>query len=44
MGVWKGDNTGARATEVVQLNIKDLRLETPAQVRILGKGVSRRSF
>ena len=31
-------NTGARATEVVQLNIKGLRLETPSQVRILGKG------
>ena len=31
-------NTGARATEVVQLNIDGLRLETPAQVRILGKG------
>jgi integrase/recombinase XerD len=31
-------NTGARATEVAQLNIKDLRLETPSQVRILGKG------
>ena len=31
-------NTGARAAEVVQLNIKDLRLETPSQVRILGKG------
>jgi len=31
-------NTGARATEVVQLNIKDPRLETPSQVRILGKG------
>ena len=30
-------NTGARATEIVQLNIKDLRLETPSQVRILGK-------
>ena len=30
-------NTGARATEVVQLN-KDLRLETPSQVRIPGKG------
>src|SRR5712691_4361356 len=28
-------NTGARATEVAQLNIKDLRLETPSQVRIL---------
>ena len=31
-------NTGARATEVVQLNIDGLRLETPSQVRILGKG------
>ena len=31
-------NTGARATEMVQLNIDGLRLETPAQVRILGKG------
>src|SRR5258706_1816848 len=31
-------NTGARATEIVQLNIKDLRLDTPIQVRILGKG------
>src|SRR6266702_3814649 len=31
-------NTGARATEVAQLNIKDLRLQTPSQVRILGKG------
>jgi integrase/recombinase XerD len=31
-------NTGTRATEVAQLNIKDLRLETPSQVRILGKG------
>lgn len=31
-------NTGARATEIVQLNIDGLRLETPAQVRILGKG------
>lgn len=31
-------NTGARASEVVQLNIKDLRPDTPSQVRILGKG------
>ena len=31
-------NTGARAAEIVQLNINDLRLETPLQVRILGKG------
>jgi integrase/recombinase XerD len=31
-------NTGARASEAVGLNIKDLRPETPAQVRILGKG------
>lgn len=31
-------NTGARATEIVQLNIKDVRLETPYHVRILGKG------
>jgi site-specific recombinase XerD len=31
-------NTGAPATEVAQLNIKDLRLQAPGQVRILGKG------
>jgi len=31
-------NSGARATEVAQLDIKDLRLETPTQVRLLGKG------
>jgi integrase/recombinase XerD len=31
-------NSGARATEIVQLSIKDLRLDTPIQVRILGKG------
>lgn len=31
-------NTGARASEAVGLDIKDLRSETPAQVRILGKG------
>lgn len=31
-------NSGARATEVAQLDIKDLRLETPTQLRLLGKG------
>ncbi len=31
-------NTGARASEVVGLDIKDLRLEPPTQVRIFGKG------
>ena len=31
-------NTGARASEVVALDIVDLRLEPPAQVRIVGKG------
>ena len=31
-------NTGARASEAVQLNIKDLRLDAPTQLRILGKG------
>lgn len=31
-------NTGARASEVVDLDVKDLRLETPAQVRLFGKG------
>jgi len=36
-------NTCARATEIVQLNIDGLRLETPAQVRILGKGRKERS-
>jgi site-specific recombinase XerD len=31
-------NTGARASEVVDLNIVHLRLDTPPQVQILGKG------
>ena len=31
-------NTGARASEVVALDIVDLRLEPPAQVRVVGKG------
>jgi site-specific recombinase XerD len=31
-------NTGARASEVVDLDIKNLRLEKPFQVRIFGKG------
>lgn len=36
-------NTGARASEAVGLSIKDIRFETPAQVRILGKGRKERS-
>lgn len=31
-------NTGARVSEVTAMNVGDVRLETPAQVRILGKG------
>ncbi len=31
-------NTGARASEAVGLSIMDIRFETPAHVRILGKG------
>ena len=31
-------NTGARASEVVGIDVKDLRLEPPTQVRIAGKG------
>jgi integrase/recombinase XerD len=31
-------NTGARASEAASLDIKDLRLEIPPHVRILGKG------
>src|SRR5260221_9961991 len=37
-------NTGARATEIVQPNIDGLRLDTPDQVRILGKGRKERDF
>jgi integrase/recombinase XerC len=36
-------NTGARASEAVGLSIKDIRLETPTQVRILGKGRKERA-
>lgn len=36
-------NTGARASETVDLDIKDLRLETPTQVRIFGKGRKERA-
>jgi integrase/recombinase XerC len=36
-------NTGARASEAVSLNIKDIRFDTPAQVRILGKGRKERA-
>lgn len=36
-------NTGARASEAVSLSIKDIRFETPAQVRILGKGRKERA-
>jgi site-specific recombinase XerD len=31
-------NTGARVQEVVNVRTEDLRLETPAQVRLVGKG------
>jgi site-specific recombinase XerD len=36
-------NTGARASEAVELNTRDIRFETPAQVRIIGKGRKERS-
>ena len=36
-------NTGARASETVALNIKDVRLEPPIQVRIVGKGRKERA-
>ena len=36
-------NTGARASEAVALSIRDIRVETPAQVRILGKGRKERA-
>ena len=36
-------NSGARASEAVGLNIRDIRFETPAQVRILGKGRKERA-
>jgi site-specific recombinase XerD len=31
-------NTGARVQEIVSLSVGDLRLDTPSQVRLLGKG------
>ncbi len=36
-------NTGARASEMVNLSIKDIRFETPPHVRILGKGRKERA-
>ena len=36
-------NTGARASEAVTLNVKDVRFEPPTQVRILGKGRKERT-
>jgi len=36
-------NTGARVQEIVDLSIIDLRLESPSQVKILGKGKKRRA-
>jgi len=36
-------NTGARASEAVGLKIKDIRFETPAHARILGKGRKERA-
>ena len=36
-------NTGARASEAVALSLRDIRVETPAQVRILGKGRKERA-
>lgn len=35
-------NSGARVQEAVDLNIADLRLETPAQVKLTGKGRKQR--
>ena len=36
-------NTGARASETVDLELKDIRFETPAHARILGKGRKERA-
>jgi integrase/recombinase XerD len=36
-------NTGARASEAVALNVKDVRFEPPTQVRIFGKGRKERT-
>ncbi len=35
-------NTGARVSELAALDVNDLRLESPAQVRVLGKGRKQR--
>lgn len=31
-------DTGARVTELIDLSVRDVRLESPAQIRIVGKG------
>ncbi|MBP9106924.1 MAG: tyrosine-type recombinase/integrase [Gemmatimonadaceae bacterium] len=36
-------NTGARVQEIVSLSVGDLRLDTPSQVRLLGKGRKERA-
>lgn len=36
-------NTGARVSEIVQLKLEDLRLDSAAQVKLLGKGQKYRS-
>lgn len=36
-------DTGARVQEIIDLNIRDVRLETPAQIRLTGKGYKVRS-
>lgn len=36
-------NTGARASEIVDLNVSDLRLDSSGQVKLLGKGRKQRA-
>lgn len=36
-------NTGARATEIVDLTTKDLKLDPPSQIKLLGKGQKQRA-
>jgi len=36
-------DTGSRVQELIDLNVRDLRLETPAQIRLTGKGRKMRS-
>jgi site-specific recombinase XerD len=36
-------NTGARASEIVALNVSDLRLDSSGQVKLLGKGKKQRA-